>query len=366
MKQTGTHILNSKQRRVKAMALVMVVTTVALISMLIVAIFSLTRTEYKASQSFVAARSAKQLGDIGVAIVQAQIQNAQNSATQTNPAARKIHATQPGMVRVYNANGTFERAHKLYSSSRMVVQGSTEAVLYDQAHQVPADWLAQPARFVDLNEPVVRPALTAGNTAVFFPVIDPRAAYNTLGSQTPSPGGPTSQVEGFSYSDKPAGSGAAIQGVVLPNDPAVSDESQLRLPMPVEWLYLLQDGTTGALENGSNKFISSSNVQPSANNPIVGRVAFWTDDESCKVNVNTASEPTYMSSPYFYHERDRRWAHFPASSGEYQRYPGHPATVALSAVLAPGYLLDPLAPGYMTNSASPSASISPRWARRRR
>ncbi len=352
MKPSAISTLNLKRRQ--AMALVMVVTTVALLSMLIVAIFSLTKTEYKASQSFVAARTAKQLGDIGVAIVQAQIQNAQNSATQTSPSTRKIHATQPGMVRVYNANGTFERAHKLYSSSRMVVQGSSESVLYDQAHQVPADWSDQAARFVDLNEPVVRPALKAGNTAVFFPIIDPRAAYNTLGPQTPSPGGPTTQVEGFSYSDKPAGAGSSIRGVVLPN--AVSDESQLRLPMPVEWVYLLQDGTTGALESGTNKFISSNNTQPSRSNPIVGRVAFWTDDESCKVNINTASEPTFMSSPFFYHERDRRWAHFPASSGEYQRYPGHPATVALSAVLAPGYLLDPLAPGSVTNSSNASAS----------
>ena len=357
MKPSAISTLNMKRRQ--AMALVMVVTTVALISMLIVAIFSLTRTEYKASQSFVAARSAKQLGDIGVAIVQAQIQNAQNTATATSPAARKIHATQPGMVRVYNANGTFERAHKLYSSAQMVVPGSSESVLYGQAHQVPADWGTKPARFVDLNDPVVRPALTAGEMAVYFPVIDPRAAYNTLGSQTPSSGSPTTQVEGFSYSDKTAGSGGQItyQEVVLPTE--VSDSSQLRLPMPVEWMYLLQDGTTGALDD-SNKFISSNNTQPSSSNPIVGRVAFWTDDESCKVNINTASEPTYMSSPYFYHERDRRWAHFPASSGEYQRYPGHPATVALSAVLAPGYLLDPLAPGYMTNSNSSSASgLSP-------
>jgi uncharacterized protein (TIGR02600 family) len=353
MKPSAISTLNMKRRQ--AMALVMVVTTVALISMLIVAIFSLTRTEYKASQSFVAARSAKQLGDIGVAIVQAQIQNAQNTATATSPAARKIHATQPGMVRVYNANGTFERAHKLYSSAQMVVQGSSESVLYGQAHQVPADWGTKPARFVDLNDPVVRPALTAGQMAVYFPVIDPRAAYNTLGSQTPSSGSPTTQVEGFSYSDKTAGSGGQVtyQEVVLPTE--VSDSSQLRLPMPVEWMYLLQDGTTGALDD-SNKFVSSNSTQPSSSNPIVGRVAFWTDDESCKVNINTASEPTYMSSPYFYHERDRRWAHFPASSGEYQRYPGHPATVALSAVLAPGYLLDPLAPGYMTNSNSPSAS----------
>lgn len=354
MKPLVITTLNIKRR--KAMALVMVVTTVALISMLIVAIFSLTRTEYKATQSFVAARSAKQLGDIGVAMVQAQIQNAQNSSSQTSPSTRTIHATQPGMVRVYKANGTFERAHKLYSSAQMVVKSTSESALYGQQHQVPQDWRTLSARYVDLNEPVVRPALQAGQTAVYFPVIDPRAAYNTLGSQTPSAGTPTTQVEGFTYSKKTASTGAnpvTYQEVVLPDE--VSDSAQLRLPMPVEWLYLLQDGTTGALD-ASNKFISSSNTTPSDSNPIVGRVAFWTDDESCKVNINTASEPTFMAPPFFYHERDRRWAHFPASSGEYQRYPGHPATVALSAVLAPGYLLDPLAPGYMVDSASPSAS----------
>ena len=345
--KTSVIPLNSQRRR-KAMALIMVVTTVALLSMLIVAIFSVTRTEYKATQSFVAARSAKQMADISVAMVQAQIQNAQNTATQTSPSARKIHATQPGMVRVYNANGAFERALKLYSSSQMVITSGNEADIYKPEHMAPTNWKAQPARFVDLNEPVVRPSLTAGRVSVFFPVIDPRAAYNTLGSQTPTAGSPTTQVEGFSYREATPAIGSSspvsYQDDVVLITEASGTPDNLRLPMPVEWIYVVQDGTTGAL-SADNRVISSvSGITPDATNPIVGRVAFWTDDESCKVNINTASEPTFMAPPFFYHERDRRWAHFPASTGEYQRYPGHPATVALSAVLAPGYLLDPLRP----------------------
>jgi hypothetical protein len=48
-------------------------------------------------------------------------------------------------------------------------------------------------------------------------------------------------------------------------------------PLYVSWIYQRQDGTT------------STNV-PSydAANPVVGRYAFWTDDESSKLNVNTA------------------------------------------------------------------------------
>jgi len=333
-----------KRTRRQAMALIMVVTTVALISMLIVAIFSVTRTEYKATQNYVAARSAKQLADVAVAITQAQIQNAQN--TQSDASARTTHATQPGMARVYNNLGNFIRAHKLYSSSQMVVTGNNEAAIFATQHQVPTDWTsdANKARFVDLNEPVVRPGLTGGTTAVYFPVIDPRAAYT---GTDPVTNQPMTAIEGFSYSNQtPAvtggGGSVSYNEVVLPAQ-AAGDPNKLRLPMPVEWIYILQDGTTGALD-ASNKFVSAEQgKEPSALNPIVGRVAFWTDDESCKVNINTASEPTFFAPPYFYHQRDHKWANFPPASGEYQRYPGHPATVALSAVLAPGINLDPLA-----------------------
>ena len=333
---------NSKKRR-QAMALILVIITVALLSILIVAIFSITRTEYKATQNFVAARSARQLADMGVSIVQAQIQNGQN--TETTAANRTIHATQPGMVRVYDTSGGFLRAHKLYSSSRMVVNSpGNEAAVYGADHQVPASWSTQPERYVDLNDPVVRAGLTAGTSAVYFPIIDPRAAFT---GNHPVSGQPLTAVEGFTYDRQTAqnssGSQVTYNEVVRPQD-AAGDPDKLRLPMPVEWMYILKDGTTGALD-ASNKFISSDNTEATAANPIVGRVAFWTDDESCKVNINTAAEPTFFSSPYFYHERDSQWANYPGASGEYQRYPGHPATVALSAILAPNLNLDPMAVG---------------------
>jgi uncharacterized protein (TIGR02600 family) len=67
-------------------------------------------------------------------------------------------------------------------------------------------------------------------------------------------------------------------------------------------------------------------------------VAFWTDDESCKINVNTASESTHWGVPRFFHEREHEWAEKPGVAREYQRFPGHPATVCLSSVLYPNPL----------------------------
>ncbi len=49
-------------------------------------------------------------------------------------------------------------------------------------------------------------------------------------------------------------------------------------PMRVRWMYLLKDGTL------------STNSPPAYNaaNPAVGRFAFWIDDETAKINANTA------------------------------------------------------------------------------
>jgi uncharacterized protein (TIGR02600 family) len=348
MKSLLPRMLRDRRR---GLALIIVITTISLISILVVAIFSITRTEFKATQGFVFARSAKQLGDIGTAIVQAQITNAHNTSTVANQ--RTIHATQPGMVRVYNAIGNFTRAHKLYSSSQMTVTGNNEAVLFSSDHQIPQDWNsdANKARYVDLNDPVIRPSRQPGAYALYFPIIDPRAAAPATDADDPAP------VEGFSYSKQTAqaGTGGIVnyQEVITPADVA-GDKNKLRLPMPVEWLYVLQDGTTGTLDE-QNSFVSSMtgavlDPEEMRENPIIGRVAFWTDDESCKVNVNTAAEPTFFSPPYFYHQRDHNWASFPPASGEYQRYPGHPATVALSAILAPGITLDPYKPGVNRNA----------------
>lgn len=348
MNTSPTSTIRQLKRR-KAMALILVIITVALLSILIIAIFSITRAEYKATQNFVAGRSAKQYADFAVAITQAQLQNAQSTSNQASggdPATTTnqiIHATQPGMVRVYRANGEFLRAHKLYSSARMVVTSpNDEAQIFSQNHVIPQNWNADSnkARYVDLNEPVVRAGLAAGAAeAVFFPIIDPRAAFTGAGAN----GQQLVAVEGFSYQNQTpsiGGSSVTYNEVILPSQ-AAGAPHKLRLPMPVEWIYVLQDGTTGALDE-SNKFISSvAGVQPSPTNPIVSRFAFWTDDESSKINVNTATEPTFFAPPYFYHQRDSKWANFPGTAGEFQRYPGHPATVALSAVLAPGINLDP-------------------------
>ncbi len=345
----------------QGMALVMVISALALMAILMVAIFTTTQTEYKSTQSYLNARSAKDLADTATSIVEAQIQNGQYT-DQTQP--RTFHATQPGMVRVYNADGSFNAAYKLYSSTQMKVTGQSESAAL-AAEVVPTDWSSNPnnkARYVDLNEPVVRPSLpnspsaSSTGTDVFFPIIDPRAAWNYLGSQSPSTGTATTQVEGFTYSaTTPAGSsGSTVTYTEVRPPSTVSAPNDLRLPMPVEWIYVLQDGTTGTLDSSLNWISNYAGVQPSADNPIVGRVAFWTDDECCKVNINTASEPTFFNSPFYYHKRDYFWANCPPLIGEYQRYPGHPATVALSSVLAPGMRLDPLNPSLDSGLSSVS------------
>ena len=119
--------------------------------------------------------------------------------------------------------------------------------------------------------------------------------------------------------------------------------------MPVRWIYVLQDGTmitptTTATSNGKIATFAGSNV-PTATNPIVGRIAYWTDDETCKVNINTASEGVYWDMPRIFSLEDvGRWNGTSAkpsvpslslcqpARNEFQRYPGHPATTSLSPI----------------------------------
>jgi len=48
--------------------------------------------------------------------------------------------------------------------------------------------------------------------------------------------------------------------------------------MPVRWIYARKDGS----------FETNAPPAYSATNPVVGRIAFWVDDESTKINLNTA------------------------------------------------------------------------------
>jgi uncharacterized protein (TIGR02600 family) len=67
-------------------------------------------------------------------------------------------------------------------------------------------------------------------------------------------------------------------------------------------------------------------------NPIVGRIAFWTDDETCKVNINTASEGTYWDTPRSRSKQDIDFANYQPAQKEFQRYPGHPTMTSLAPV----------------------------------
>jgi len=127
------------------MALVIVIGALALATMLLLAMFSLTQTEYKSTQSYVAGLSAKQFAETANQLVMAQIRNAQNTAQ--NAADRTIHATQPGMVRVYHADGTFDYALKLYSSAHMRVDGPAEVNIFSANSVPPANWDTKPSRW---------------------------------------------------------------------------------------------------------------------------------------------------------------------------------------------------------------------------
>lgn len=196
-------------------------------------------------------------------------------------------ASQPGAIRTFREDGSTARIYKLYSAPDLLA-GSTSEALAD----LPADWDQYPTRFVDLNTPELVEGL------VEFPIADPN-----------------SDAEGFAISD-------TINGV-----------SASSLPMPVQWMYFLQDGTRGYLD-GENRFIGER--VPTSDNSIIGRAAFWADDNTCKINVNTASEGVHWDIPRTDSLEDRGLSRSQPVAGEYQRHPGHPATACLSSVLFPG------------------------------
>ncbi len=57
--------------------------------------------------------------------------------------------------------------------------------------------------------------------------------------------------------------------------------------MPLAWLYLREDGTR------------SDNATYSASNKVIGRYAFWVDDETAKINLNTAWTPSTTLNPTY-------------------------------------------------------------------
>jgi hypothetical protein len=264
-------------------ALILVLAGLIFVSVLTVAFLSTMRSKLVLAKSGAEAGQVRLLAGTAVNIAISQVRDATKKSATQNLA----WASQPGMIRLYDDKGAAAGYYKLYSAENMVV---TSGAFDPAAEAVPSGWAADPAVFTDLNAP-------AGG---LFPILD-SAVASGLG------------VQGFSL--------GAVPGATT-NQPA---------PMPVKWLYVLQDGSLHAAGPGSS---GTKAVIPAATtaNPIVGRIAFWADDETCKVNVNTASDGTFWATPRFNTTGDRKLASSQPARDEYQRYPGHPATVSLRSV----------------------------------
>ena len=307
----------SLDARQRGLALITVLSTLSILVVLTVATLSLSSSERRSSVKYADGEESSNLADMAVSMVMGSIWD--GTRQDTTAPGNEIWASQPGAIQKFNSNGALINAYKLYSDDQMVTAQGVE-VANDGP---PNDWNSRQEIWTDLNDPVVRPDSPSdrdNDVEVIFPIIDPRAYIEGLAGQNNSP-----NIEGFTYQ-------ATLPGVRAAE--SVTDINA-RLAMPVRWLYVLKDGNVGHLSDAGQFVGGVAGTLASEANPIVGRIAYWTDDETCKININTAGEPTPWAPPTVYHTRDYEWAIFPPTRYEFQRYPGHPATVAMSSVLFP-------------------------------
>jgi hypothetical protein len=365
---------------------------VMLLTGLMVAFMMRAGSEKQSSGFYRAEATTRELSDTTLNLAEGLINEA-TTQTSSTPGVYYSWASQPGAIRVFdNINGTTSKIFKLYSAQSMVksVTSNNDIKSFLTADAPPAAWYTTPGSWVDLNAPVnVDPNPKAYSTSLgaavmlgqatytHFPILDPRPSQNlgtTLDQTNPTTG--AAYMDGFSITGAPTDTSNSANSEIDVNPSSKPEASPV--PMPVQWLYVLQDGTMTVPNStpdasGNYSFASSA---PSVTNPIVGRIAFWTDDETCKVNINTAgadgvmndkngtpknltpdkrvdpsaiAEGTFWSVPRFAATDDAAEtvdAGAPGSgpflpgccsaqpvAGEYQRYPGHPATVALSNIL---------------------------------
>lgn len=265
--------------RQKGVALVAILSVLLLVTVLVVAFFAATQMETQSAANQEQLNQLHRLREVPLEIVKAQILGATTNGQSGGLASvNKVWASQPGLIRVFNTAGTLDRLYKLYSSAEMEATNTTFL-----STEIPDDWPTQTNRFVNLNQPFPSPTQPGEST---FPILDPAAV---------------SWAEGLTISADPSG--------------------QTNAAMPVEWLYVLKDGS-----------LVPQNQITNPDNPPTARIAFWTDDESCKVNINTAGERTFWDRPRAGHHKNYAFRYNQPSTGEYNAYPGHPATVSLSAV----------------------------------
>ncbi len=319
----------------RGISLIIVLASIVLLTLLILAFLSSVSTQLKSSKVYANGSSVKLLVQSTVSLVIGQIQTATSDQT-------KCWASQPGMIRTYDNTGTSagETNYKLYSDSNMQTTGAFTA----GGTLVPTNWYSQKGVYIDLNQPV-----NVGSTS-YYPILDGNSSDYSTAYTSPlaTLGTPaaTSVIKTLKYSTSANLGSNGLPGVTgfwltsaTPTDPTSPNVA----PMPVMWLYVLQNGaviTPDSTSNNSVVTFKNATQAPTSSNPIVGRLAYWTDDETCKVNVNTASEGTTWATPRVVSQVDYGYATSQPQQNEFQRYPGHPSTVSMSTVFN-GLTTDP-------------------------
>lgn len=316
----------AKDRR--GVALVTVLTVMALTTILVLTFFSLATSEHRASNTYSHGLQAQQVAEVAVNLVIAQIREATTVGTET------AWSSQPGSIRQWDNGGNESFAYKLYSDDQMKTLNWEE---FQSDFMDLEGWSSRPDHFVDLNEPVIR------GQKVYYPIVHPAAS--TI-PDWPSPlGRDRNGVEGFSYNEI---SGRALKDSgPLGEKAAAVAKAEGHVAMPVKWIYQLADGTLGVLSESPSggaggaayAFNPISGAGTASDlNPIVARFAFWADDETTKLNINTHAGGLAWDIPKAGGELDMNMGAYQPAQHEWQRYPGHPATVHLSPALAPGVL----------------------------
>ena len=328
--------LNHPGKPNSGVALILVLMLVVLMTIMILAFFLSVQTETKSIRSVVSGQNSRELADIAVQSVISQIQQ----ATTTAPSATSIAwASQPGMIRTYNNSGTALAWYKLYSAplTNMVVSNPSESLSAVQQDIPTGGWTTPSSAnygvYTDINSPVY-----AADGTLTYPIVDPAGANSIAAA--------TNAILGYDIAtaSTPGYSSTSANGPT--NNPAA---------MPVRWLYVLQNGALATPISSSSGTVTFDNSDPtkvpSSSNPIIGRIAYWTDDETCKLNVNTAGNGTYFDTPRFrtapgvanatlstmsgtardaQRLLDMQLAISPPIANEYQRYIGQPAQTRLS------------------------------------
>ncbi len=311
--------------------MVIVLSAMALIAFLVLTILTLNRADQRAATHSAELTEVRNLAELPSQLVISQIRRAtQNLGVYYN------WTSQPGLIRVFSLEAEtdsdtprklLQYRYPLYSTEALYAEGPLDLAKENAGL---AQWVNAKALYVDLNEPVeIRQNLSTGaplpaNQAgtLVYPILDPLALERYGDSNE-------SRIQGMGVAAGPAGAPGMM--------PATTQRHQM--PMPVRWLYVLSNGKVLAPLPSSGPTQARFNMadfQPENNEPaprLIGRIAFWTDDESCKINLNTASEPAPWHPPMTASERDRAAADSQPVRGEHHRVAGHPASTALSPVL---------------------------------